>query len=145
MAGLLLAAPALQMVLARAQPVLPPRIAHRQLDPRHLAWVAGWAVPSVRCLERFSRPRWPALQDATRRVAGLIVLPLGMLLLVPVPLSNILPGVVLAVIAGAYLQRDGLLLCLGLVSALILFAFASAVAWSAASLTLTIWAGQAAG
>jgi hypothetical protein len=94
---------------------------------------AGRAVSSLRCLERFSRPRWPTLQDATRRVVGLVVL----LLLAPAPLSNTLPGLVLAVIASAYLQRDGLLLSLGQLSALVLFAFISAAAWSAASATLT--------
>lgn len=59
---------------------------------------AGWAVPSLRCLERFSRPGWTTLQDATQCVVGLAVL-----LLVPAPLSNTLPGLVLAVIASAYL------------------------------------------
>ena len=71
-----------------------------------------------------------------RRLVGVTVLLLGALLLVPVPLSNILPGLDLVLIACACLQRDGLLLCLGalglmaarsaligLVPALLLFLF----------------------
>lgn len=137
LAGMLLTVPAMQMALAHPRPALPRRIAHRPIKPQHLAWTAGWAVPALRCLERLSRPRWPIVQEATRRLVGITVLLLGALLLVPVPLSNILPGLVLVLIACACLQRDGLLLCLGLLGALALFSVASAVAWQAAGIALS--------
>jgi hypothetical protein len=137
LAGLLLAVPALQMALAHPRPALPRRIAHRQIKPQHLAWTIGWAIPTLRCLERLSRPRWPIVQKAARRLVGVTVLLLGALLLVPVPLSNIVPGLVLVLIACACMQRDGLLLCLGLLAALALLCIASAVAWQAAGIVLS--------
>ncbi|SDE57790.1 exopolysaccharide biosynthesis protein [Belnapia rosea] len=139
LAGLLLIVPALQMALVHPRPALPRHIAHRQVKPQHLAWTAGWAVPTLRCLERLSRPRWLTVQEAVRRLVGVTVLLLGALLLVPVPLSNILPGLDLVLIACACLQRDGLLLCLGLLAALVLLGAASAVAWRAAGIALSCW------
>ncbi len=56
-------------------------------------------------------------------------LPLAALLLVPVPLSNVPPGLVLALIACAALERNGLLLGLGLSAALLLLSLTSALAW----------------
>ena len=66
------------------------------------------------------------------------VLLLGVLLLVPIPLSNIPSGLVLAVIACASLERDGLLLCLGLLAALVLLVLTSAAAWGTAQAFLSI-------
>jgi hypothetical protein len=140
-AGLLLGILAPQMALARLRPVLPQGIARRRLDPRHLTLTVGWAVPVLRFLERLSRPRWPTPEDATRRVVGIAVLALGALLLVPIPLSNVLPGLVLVVIACASLQRDGLLLCLGLLAAVVLLVLASAAAWGVAATVIAAWPG----
>jgi hypothetical protein len=52
-----------------------------------------------------------------------------MVLLTPVPLSNIPPAIVIAVIALAYIEEDGLLLLLALLAALVLIGAASMAVW----------------
>jgi hypothetical protein len=47
------------------------------------------------------------------------------LLLTPVPLSNIAPAVLIVLISLAYIEEDGLLLCLAFLFAVILISIAS--------------------
>ena len=65
-------------------------------------------------------------------MVGIAVLLLGAMLFVPVPLSNILPALVIMLIAFAYLEEDGLLLCLALLSALVLLTATSVAVWKTA-------------
>jgi hypothetical protein len=46
-----------------------------------------------------------------------------------VPLSNIAPAIVIALISLAYLEEDGLLLCFALLAAVVLISVASAAVW----------------
>jgi hypothetical protein len=51
------------------------------------------------------------------------------LLLTPIPFSNIAPAVLVILIALAYIEEDGLLLCLAFLAALILIGIASVAVW----------------
>ena len=97
--------------------------------------VALVVVPVLRWLERFIRPRWTTPLEATKRVVGGTVLLLGASLLAPVPLSNVPPALAIVLIAFAYLEEDGILLCVALAVALIMLAAAAAVAWETMSAT----------
>jgi hypothetical protein len=67
-------------------------------------------------------PRWTTPFETTRRLVGGVVLLVSLTLFVPIPLSNIPPAVVIALVAFAYLEEDGALLSLALIAALILVA-----------------------
>ncbi len=88
-------------------------------------------VPVLRYLERFIRPRWATPFQSTKRVVGVVVLLLSLGLFVPVPMSNIPPSLTILLIAFAYLEEDGMLLCLALFAAFVLLTFGAAVAWQA--------------
>jgi len=69
--------------------------------------------------------RSPTLDDAveaTKRVAGGSVLLLSAGLLAPVPLSNVPPALAIMLIAFAYLEEDGALLCGALAIAFVIVA-----------------------
>jgi hypothetical protein len=134
-AGVLLMVPATQMILARRGPVFPRYVATRRFEARRLARVIRRIVPVLRWLERFIRPRWTTPFEVTKRVVGGIVLLLGASLLAPVPLSNVPPALAIALIAFAYLEEDGILLCAALAAALIMLAVAAVVAWETMSTT----------
>jgi len=51
------------------------------------------------------------------------------LLLTPVPLSNVAPAMVISVISLAYVEEDGLLLSLGFLAGTILIGLGSAAVW----------------
>jgi hypothetical protein len=52
-----------------------------------------------------------------------------MLVFIPIPLSNVLPALVIALISLAYLEEDGVLLSIALLAALVLLAIASVAVW----------------
>ena len=57
----------------------------------------------------------------------------AVLLLTPVPLSNVAPAIVIALMSLAYVEDDGLLLCISLIAAIVLIVIASAAIWGAVS------------
>ena len=62
---------------------------------------------------------------------GIAVLVVSALFLVPLPLIQIVPALLVALMALAYLEEDGFLLRLSLVGATVLLAIAVAVSWEA--------------
>ncbi|WP_254452492.1 exopolysaccharide biosynthesis protein [Roseicella sp. DB1501] len=92
-------------------------------------------VPALRWLERFIRPRWVTPSETTKRVVGTVALLLGGALLAPVPLSNVPPALAIALIAFAYLEEDGVLLCAGLAAAVAMLVVAAAAVWETLSTT----------
>lgn len=141
--GLMLAAVAVQMIAGRREPVFPHFITARRLQTRHLFGLGGRAIPVLRYLEKAVHPRWPTAFEATKRFVGVIVLLLtAVLLLTPVPLSNIVPAIVITLISLAYIEEDGLLLCSALLAAVVLLGVASAAVWGtivSAVLISRIW------
>lgn len=114
-AGLLLLLPALQMILGRPQPQFPTWIASCKLPTQRMGAVVQRAIPILARLEGMIYPRFPTPPETTKRIVGAFILMLTVrLLLMPIPLSNILPAVLIAIISLAYLEHDGLLLLIGL-------------------------------
>jgi hypothetical protein len=129
-AGLLLMIPAFQMLAGQPSPVFPRRIAARPLPTRHLAALVQRAVPVLRYLEKVIHPRWPTPIEATKRLVGAVVVILNTtLMFIPVPLGNVLPALVIALISLAYLQEDGLLLSIALLAAVIVLTVEVAAVW----------------
>jgi hypothetical protein len=129
--GILLIIPAYQMMLGRPGPIFPRAWALRKIEVRRLAALLRRVVPVLRYLERFIRPRWTMPFQWTKRIVGIVVLLLSLGLFVPVPMSNIPPALTILLIAFAYLEEDGVLLCLALTAAPVLLALAAAVTWQA--------------
>lgn len=129
-AGLLLMIPAFQMIAGRNMPAFPRRIAARPMPTRHLAALVQRAVPVLKFLEKVIHPRWPTPLDATKRVVGAVVVLLNItLLFTPVPLSNVVPALVIALISLAYLEEDGLLLSIALLASVVVLAIELAAIW----------------
>lgn len=133
--GLLLPIPAYQMLRARPGPIFPRAVATRPIATRSLARLVRGVIPVLRLLEKVVHPRWIMPFDATKRVIGAAVLPVSAGFFVPLPLSNIPPALVIVLIAFAYLEQDGLLLLIGLVTALAVVAGAAILAWETLSAT----------
>jgi hypothetical protein len=113
-AGLLLAGIGSQMIMGREAVILPRFIAARSLSTRRIARLVRRSIPAMKLLERVIRPRWHTPFIATKRVVGLIVLMLATTIFMPIPLSNIIPGAMTMLVAFAYLEEDGVLLCIAL-------------------------------
>lgn len=127
--GLLVAVPAVQMILGRKAPIFPGFVSRRQISTQRLARLIARIDPVLRRLERIIRPRWHTPFEATKRLVGFVLLLLGALLLVPIPLSNVIPALAIMLLALAYLEDDGVLLCIALVAALVAFALVAVIVW----------------
>ncbi len=107
-AGLLLMIPGLQMIAGKPAPVFPRCIAVRRLPTRHLAALVQRTVPVLRYFEKVILSRWPTPFEATKRVVGAVVVILSVtLVFTPIPLSNVVPAPVIALISLAYLEETG--------------------------------------
>ena len=129
-AGPLLMIAAFQMTLGRPAPSFPHWIAVRPLPTRHLGSVVTHAIRALRFLEKMIRPRWPTPIEATKRVVGIAVMILSArLTLVPIPLSNIVPALVIALISLGYVEEDGLVLLIALLAGLLVLAIDAGALW----------------
>jgi hypothetical protein len=130
--GLMLAVLTVQMIAGRGQPIFPLFIAARHLPTRNLRLLGRRAIPLLKFLERAIHPRWPAAFEAIKRAVGIVLLLLtALMLLTPVPLSNVVPALVIAVISLAYIEEDGLLLLVAVLVAVALIGLTSAAVWGA--------------
>jgi hypothetical protein len=130
LAGLLLMVPALQMIAGYSAPTFPRRIADGPLATRHLAALVQRAVPVLKYLEPMIHPRWPIPLEVTERIVGTIVLLLSTTLVFsPIPLSNVVPALLIALISLAYLEEDGLLLSIALLAAVVVLTVMLLAVW----------------
>ena len=101
-----------QLLWGRRRPWLPRFLASRGPHRHALARFYRLVSPSLARLERLVRPRLPVLLHyrAARVFTGLLLVLLGLLLALPIPLTNYLFGAILLLFALAMLERDGALM-----------------------------------
>ena len=105
--GLLIAWPAIQMILGHKVVVLPRLIARRDISVDKLARAIRIVTPRLEWVERLIRPRWPTPFRTTKRLTGMIMLLLAL----------------------AYLEEDGIALLVALIAALLSLAVTATTVW----------------
>jgi len=104
-----------QMVLGRAEPWLPASLARRTVGKSGLEQMARGSRKWFGWLERFARPRLTFLASApAERIIGLFLLAFCCSILIPLPATNTMPGIAVAIVSFGLLARDGLLILPGL-------------------------------
>jgi hypothetical protein len=139
-ATLALMFPAIEMMLGYSAPSFPRFLSKRQFDFKRFKRFTVRARPVLLAIERISRPRWNARHDVTGRLVGLVVFLLALSAGWPLPLVNVIPGMVVVLIAIAYLQEDGLLLAVAIAAALISLLGLGWTLWTSAK-ALISWMG----
>jgi hypothetical protein len=129
--GLLVAWPAIQMVLGHDVAVLPRFIARKKVAVDRLARVIRIVTPQLAWVERLIRPRWPPPFETTKRLTGTAMLLLGLTMISPTPFSHVVPALVIMLLALAYLEEDGVALLIALTAALASLAITAATVWGA--------------
>jgi hypothetical protein len=109
---------ALQMLSGAERPWLPRRIRAYQI-PRHMVpKLRQYGLRVFAQIERVSRPRAMWLPDAvTSRIVASGVLFVGLILLSPLPFFHTLPGITVLFLGAGLLNRDGVLILIGLILA----------------------------
>jgi hypothetical protein len=129
--GVLIAWPAIQMILGHHAPALPGIFARRTIAADRLGRAIRVITPRLRWMERLVRPRWHAVFRSSKRITGILMLLLGLTLISPFPFSHVIPALVIMLLALAYLEEDGILLLISLVAALTSLAVTGAALWGA--------------
>jgi hypothetical protein len=102
---------ALQVVLGHHVIWMPKKLAGKRFSRRGLARILGKAMPSIIFLERFLTPRLLFVSsNFGERLFALVIVLLSLILIMPIPGGNFLPGLSISLIALGMLERDGLFL-----------------------------------
>jgi hypothetical protein len=122
-------------------PWLPARILDRKMETAHLVPALEKGITLVSRLDKYLRPRIPALTSGlvVNRVNGLTIMVSGVLLMLPlgfIPFSNTLPGVAILLLAAGMIQRDGVIVIGGYLFLVLTVIYFTALAYAA------LWAGQ---
>jgi hypothetical protein len=119
---------AMQFVRGVYKPWLPPWLGRRSMARADFREMVERFHPWLVRLERALKPRLLVLTSpANERLLGLVCLVLAIVLFLPLPLGNILPGLALTCLTMGMLERDGLAVIAGLVlatSGLVIIGFA---------------------
>jgi hypothetical protein len=136
--GLPLVFVALQLVLGRDRLWLPQALLRRAIARAHVARMAAALAPWLAGLERALKPRWPeVVGPASERLAGLLAVLLGLLLSLPIPLTNIPLAAPLVLLGLALAEEDGLMLVIALALGAIVAAIVLALSGALFLATLT--------
>ena len=115
---------------------LPGAIGRRRVPHRPLAGLIAWLVPWIERAEGWLRPRLRALSSpGAVRLWALAILVQGILIALPIPFGNTLPGLAVGVLALGLMRRDGLALLAGSVLCVLGAAWAVGVVVLGAELT----------
>jgi len=113
------------------RPWLPRWLAQRSFARADLARVLDRALPYLARLERLCKPRLAILsEEATERVIGAVCLGLSVILALPIPFVNFLPGLAICLLGFALVERDGLVGLMGMAVGAVSAVLAVGVLWA---------------
>nr|WP_255616973.1 exopolysaccharide biosynthesis protein [Aurantimonas sp. VKM B-3413] len=98
-----------QLAIGRHRLWLPERIRHTRLSPDKIALLMAKIGPWLRRIERLARHRyWPNPERLLLSVVGWYCFVMAVLVTIPFPFTNMMPGVSIAIAGVAITARDGL-------------------------------------
>jgi len=117
--GIIIALFGLRLALGQ-KPIIPRKLLTAKIPQKILPSILAGASRVLQGLELLSAPRWPLLTQAPFliQIYGAIILvsALLMMLPLPIPFANFLPALTILLFALALIERDGVLIVLGLTS-----------------------------
>jgi hypothetical protein len=109
------------LVIGR-EPWLPHFIMHRRLSTARSAQLLTGAIKVTRQLEKFVRPRLTFLHAGPGMLRliglGIVIASLGLMLPLPIPFSNSIPAWAVVLLAIGMMEKDGLCVLLGHLTAM---------------------------
>ncbi len=116
-----------QLMLGLKTPWLPKFIASRHIKRAALRRTCNRVIPHLEKLEFITGPRLTFLVSyPADRFIALVCVILSLMIMLPVPFGNALPGLAICLFALGILQRDGLFIIFGIIIALLGAAIISA-------------------
>ena len=105
-----------QMAVGREQPWMPEKFGHRKIDRKGLTQMATGGRKWLGWIEHIVRPRLTVITGKrSERVIGLFLCIFCASILVPLPMTNTVPGFAVAIASFGLMQKDGLMVIGGLI------------------------------
>lgn len=118
----------LQMLRGFSAPWLPAKLGDRSINRSFLAKMVSVASPRLKKIELLLRPRFSfASTPRGEKIIGFFWLLFAISIAIPLPMTNFVPGVGIAVSALGLLSRDGVIIILGILIGIAGLALTSAV------------------
>ena len=122
-AGIAMVVPAYQLLMGLSAPVFPRSIQKRKVSVSALKRWGPKVITWVETLEKLVSFRWPTFTNVpARRIMGLTILLLAVIVTIPFPFSNFPPSLAIICFALGLLERDGLMVIIGSFIGVIAFA-----------------------
>ena len=103
-----------QLMIGRRRPWLPGLLRRRSLARESFEGLVGRIVPRLQRMEEMISPRMPVLTGMLgKRIIGALGVVLALIIMLPVPFGNAVPGLALVVMSVGLLGRDGLAVLAG--------------------------------
>ncbi len=122
--GVLLIILGFQMAFGFARVHLPKKILKMSFSRAGIKKVMDVAAPKIAFIEKLLKPRLIFITGTVgKRIIGIIVIPLSLLVLIPFPFSNIIPSFSILILSLGLIEKDGAVVLIGMListSALIL-------------------------
>ena len=116
--GIFLMLVSTELMFARGEVWLPRRLATRTIRRQDFVRFSTRAVPVLRRVEQFARPRMAAFTGGLAiRIVGVTCLILATIIALPIPMGHLLPGSVICLLALGLIECDGLLILIGIFAA----------------------------
>lgn len=135
----------LELAFQRQHVWLPDWILNRGLSRQTFGQALERVMRPIRFMERLSKPRMPWLTgEIADVITGLVCVFLAVMMALPVPFGDLLPGVTLIVLGLGIMQRDGAAILLGALGAVVCVAYLFLV-WAAVTAAVEAvggWAGR---
>ncbi len=105
-----------QMASGYERLILPRLLAERSMKTRDFQQVIEKVAPHLQLIERYMKPRLSLIASKkAERCLGTLCLFLALLLVLPIPFGNVLPGLGILFIAIGVVERDGVCVLIGTV------------------------------
>lgn len=105
----------LEMLAGRSQIWFPSVLGKRRVPSRRIAALLEHTVSSIRKIEKLLHPRLLMISEPIpRRLLGGVLAILASIMSLPIPFGNMLPGWAMALIALGLIERDGVIILVGL-------------------------------
>ena len=119
-AGIAMILPGVQMLLGFRAPLLPWIIRKQTIKSQQLQAIGARAIAIIYRVEQWVKPRWPVLTaPPVPNLIGVLVIGLAIVVMLPLPLSNLPPAIALLLLSLGLLERDGVVVVIGLFAAVI--------------------------
>ena len=124
----------LQMMLGLKAPKLPKYISQKTIKRSLLAKIVEDSSVHINRIESFLKPRLVFLSSGIfERIIGFFIFIFSLFILLPIPLSNFLPGIGILIISFGLIGKDGVVIIIGLLVGLIGITVATAALFIGAS------------